>query len=99
MLNLHDHVRLTNTQRLHLAQEACRDLDPSPFSARERVRGALTILRSATLGEGRTEEAVYTACHHRAGALQHLLAAPAQISFTESIAAFDAARNHEENHP
>jgi hypothetical protein len=35
MPNLSNHIRLSNTQRFTLAQEAFRDLYPSPFTVRE----------------------------------------------------------------
>jgi hypothetical protein len=46
MLNLRDHVRLSNAERLHLAQ-AFSDLTPSPIGARERVRSTVLGLRQA----------------------------------------------------
>jgi hypothetical protein len=93
MPNLRDHIRFSNAARLTLAQHPSRAPDPSPFPAREAISGALHSLRQATPpGPGRSEQTLYSACQHRARALQRILEAPS-IGFADNTARFEAARH------
>jgi hypothetical protein len=73
MLNLRDHVRLSNGQRLRAAQQPWSE--PSPIGARERIASTVALLQGATPGTNRTEQTLYTLCQHRAGQLRRLVQA------------------------